>query len=130
MLMALSSETLAYFIHALREHELTYRKNGMAVPSGVAEAVAQLSSGVIEGQAGSSSAGSVRTEQIEVMKPRLVTYDTAAELLAISVSTLKRQIRDGVFHPVSIGGASRIRVAEIDDLANSGAQPVDSKAGN
>lgn len=119
VVMTPSTEDAAFIILALRAHAETYRRNGITVPTGVSQFEAHLASGVTAGQASSTSDRRLRTEQIEVMTPRLVRYDTAAELLDISVSSLKRRITAGDLHPISIGGASRIRVAEIDDYINT-----------
>jgi excisionase family DNA binding protein len=114
MVITPTAEVVAFIAGAVREHRQLYRRNGAAVPDGVLDLMDALSFGVTQGHPGSSQAAVQRTEQIEPMTPRLVTYETAAKLLAISLSTLKRHIRAGDFHPISIGGASRIRVCEID----------------
>ncbi len=116
MLMSLSIEVLAYLIHALRAHETTYRRNGAEIPTGVPELVAQLSFGVTQGQPGPTSAKPSAIRHVEVMAPRLCTYETAAGLLDISPRTLKRWIQAGELHPFRVGGVTRIRVAEIDEL--------------
>lgn len=127
MVFTPSVELVAFLVHAIRQQEQQYRRNGAVAPDGLLEFVSVISFGVTQGQAGSAPAQTRRTEQIEPMTPRLVTYETAADLLAISVSTLKRRIVAGDFHPISIGGAARIRVAEIDDyIAAAAADPTTS----
>lgn len=118
MVMSPSVEAAAYIIHAIRERGLQSRRNGIAVPKGVADIERALALGVTAGHSGSGPAMLARTEQIEVMKPRLIRYETAAELLDVSVSTLKRRIAAGDLHPVSIGDTPRIRVAELDEYIN------------
>lgn len=46
---------------------------------------------------------------------RLVRYETAARMLEVSVSTIKRLVRSEELPMVSIGGSSRIRVTDLDD---------------
>jgi len=112
-----SVEAAAFIIHALRAHAEMYRRNGATVPLGVKEIESHLANfSVTRGQQGPHSAHPPPSEQIEPMKLRLVRYETAAELLDISVSTLKRRIAAGDFHPISIGGATRLRVAELDEF--------------
>jgi excisionase family DNA binding protein len=115
MVITPSAEVAAFLLLAARVHEEQYRRNGAVVPRGVHELLEAISFGVSQGQVGSSSAGSLRSEQVEPMKPRLAKYETTAELLDISLSSVKRMIRDGLLHPIPIGGSSRIRIAEIDE---------------
>ncbi len=117
LVLAPSTEGAAFVIGAIREHARRFKINGAVVPPEVWELEALLTSGVTQGHAVPTSAASPRSEQVEVMTPRLVTYETAADLLSISVRSLKRRIQDGQLHPIAIGGASRIRVAEIDAIA-------------
>ncbi len=114
MVVSPSVEAAAYIIHAIRACNQQLRRNGATVPEGVDEIERALALGVTAGRSGSASDRPARTEHIEVMKPRLIRYETAAELLDISVRTLKRRIAAGDLHPISIGDAPRIRVAELD----------------
>lgn len=115
MVVSPSVEVAAYIIHAIRERNVQSRRNGIVIPDGVADIERALASSVTAGHGGSASDRPARTEQIEVMKPRLIRYETAAELLDVSVRTLKRRIAAGDLHPISVGDAPRIRVAELDD---------------
>jgi len=111
-----SVEGAAFVIGAIRAHARRFKLNGAIVPDEVWQIEAALTSGVTQGQAGSSSAASVRTEQVSPMTPMCVTYETAADLLSVSVSTLKRRITAGDLRPVHIGGNARIRVSELNAL--------------
>jgi excisionase family DNA binding protein len=123
MVMSPSSEDAAFITHALRDLARVYRRNGAVVPSGVAQLVAHLISGVSEGQRGSSNDGPDQTEErIEHGPPLLIKYETAAQLLEVSVSTVKRLIKAGELHPVTIGGAARLRRSELEQfVANANA---------
>jgi excisionase family DNA binding protein len=114
MVVSPSVEVAAYIIHALRERTVQSRRNGIVVPDGIADIERALALSVSAGHNGTAPAGPAKTEQIEVMKPRLIRYETAAELLDISVRTLKRRIAAGDLHPISIGDTPRIRVVELD----------------
>ena len=110
-----SPELLAYVVHALRLHAQLYRRNGMAEPAGVGELVSFLSSGVSGGQRGSARAPRPASEQVGAVAPLLVSYEAAAEMLSVSVSTLKRRIAAGELHPVQVGGVVRLRVSDLNE---------------
>lgn len=127
MVLAPSAEVAAFVVGAIREHARRFKINGAVVPPEVWDLEALLTSGVTQGHAVPTSAASSRSEQIEPMTPRLVTYATAAELLAISLATLKRRVRAGDFHPIDLGGGPRIRVAEIDQRIAEAAATCEQK---
>lgn len=127
VVMSPSSEDAAFIIHAIRDLATTYRRNGATVPPGVMLLRAHLLSGVTAGQAGSSNDGARQTEErVSTGPPLLIKYETAAQLLEISESTVKRLIKSGELHPVAIGGASRLRRAEIETYV----QNLSNKEGN
>lgn len=125
-------ELLLYVRDALKHQELRARRDHWRVPSGVADLLAEVGFRVSRGQAGSPDAEPLPGGD-GGPEPRLVRYETAARMLEVSVSTIKRLIRAGELHPVSLGGASRIRVAEIDSyiaaLTESATTPNDVTQG-
>ena len=125
VLLRFSRELLVFVVHALREHQKTYTRNGWKMPDGVTGLVESLVSGVSEGQPVSSDAVMAAPPQSVVMSPRLATYDDAAQMCRVSLSTIKRVIRDGELTPVAVGGLStkRLRITDIDEwLARGGSR--------
>jgi excisionase family DNA binding protein len=124
VVMSPTAEDAAFITHALRDLARTYRRNGAVVPAGVTQLASHLISGVNGGQAGSSNDTTPQTEERVSNGPSLlVRYETAAELLEISVRTVKRLIAAGELQPVRLGGTSRLRRVDletyIDQLANN-----------
>ena len=115
MMLRPSAELVAFLILAVRERRELLRRNGVTAPAGVAELLHQLSLSVSEGQAGSPDAIPPPSEQIASVTPRAVTYQTAAAMLGVSLSTVKRMVRAGDLEPVSIAGMVRVLVTDIDD---------------
>jgi excisionase family DNA binding protein len=67
-----------------------------------------------------------------MQQPRAVDYTEAGRLLGVSLSSVKRLVRDGALPVVNIGGrAPRVRVADIDaflaDLAGDHRQPQETR---
>ncbi|WP_459968152.1 helix-turn-helix domain-containing protein [Nocardioides pyridinolyticus] len=106
---------LMYVLDALRRQEQRHRLSHWQVPAGVADLLAELGFRVSRGQVGSPHAPSAQTSDGGPETRLLVRYETAAQMLDVSVSTVKRLIKEQVLHPVRIGGSSRIRVAELDE---------------
>ena len=116
-----ATEQFAYTIDAFRRQEQMYRRSGLPIPAGVAELVSEIGFRVTLGQAGSlSSDARDSTEDVERLEPIAVRYETAAQLLEVSVSTIKRLVRAKTLPAVQIGpGAARIRVADLHDYLTS-----------
>jgi excisionase family DNA binding protein len=120
VVMSPSSEDAAFIVHAIRELANTYRRNGATVPSGVMLLRAHLISGVTSGHAGSGNDDRGQTEErVSHGPPLLLKYGTAAQLLEVSVSTVKRLVKAGELHPVPIGGAARLRRTELENYINN-----------
>ncbi len=114
LIVSFSTELLAFVVHALREHQKLYTRNGMQVPAGVADVVAALTSGATVGQSVPPLEADGDSREIGPVSPRLVTYATAAQMLACSHRTVKRLVAAGALNTVRVGGLSRLRVADID----------------
>lgn len=112
---SLRPDLLAYVFHALRRQAEWYRRNGMNPPAGVDQLVEVLASRASEGQPGTTLGARPQPVQVEPMSARLVTYDTAAAMLACSLRQVKRLIAAGDLATVTIGGAKRIAVSDLDD---------------
>lgn len=117
-------EVLAYVIDALRRQEARHRMNRWPVPSGVADLISDIGFEVSRGQRGSTLANGHADQQIEVIRPVAVSYETAAAMLEVSVSTIKRLIQKGELTPLAFGGARRLRVADVEALVATGAGEV------
>lgn len=112
-------EALAYVVEALRRQEARYRSNHWPVPAAVVTLVDEIGFRVSRGQDGSRHDALRDNEERVSQGPKLlVRYETAAQLLEVSVSTIKRLIKAGELHPVGIGGASRLRRTEIEAYVN------------
>jgi excisionase family DNA binding protein len=107
-------EALAYVIDALRQQEIRYRKSNLPVPASVPRLVEEVGFRVSRGQGGSPVAAESPAPQTEVETRLMVRYETAAGMLEVSMSTLKRLIKDGAVKPVRVGGTPRIRVADLE----------------
>ena len=49
------------------------------------------------------------------MGPLTLSYDRAADRLGVSRSTVQRLVRSGAIPVVNVGGAPRLRVADLED---------------
>jgi excisionase family DNA binding protein len=49
-------------------------------------------------------------------KPRTYTIQELAEILQLSVMTIRRYIAQGLIKPIILGGATRFSQAEVDRL--------------
>lgn len=108
-------ECLAYVEDALRRQAVRYRNNAWMTPTGILNLLEMVGFRVSRGQDGSSGDGrSEIEERVDQGPTLLVKYKTAAQLLDVSESTVKRLIKAGELHPVSIGGASRLRRTELE----------------
>jgi excisionase family DNA binding protein len=127
---SLRPDLLAYVFHALRRQAEWYRRNGMNPPSGVDQLVEVLASRASQGQPGTTLAASTPTGEVERMAPRLVRYETAAELLDCSVRQVKRLVSDQQLAQVAVGGLKRIRVTDIDMFIDKQVGTADPQGGS
>lgn len=109
-------EQLAYVIDALRRQEVRHRQNHWSVPSGIAQLVSEIGFEVSRGQDGSNVDRSCQSEHVGPISPRAVKYETAAQILEVSMSTIKRLVADGRLDAIALGGSKRIPIASIDAL--------------
>lgn len=114
-LASFDPELVKYVMLALRDRARELDRNGMRPPAGVNELVEVLIRGASEGQPGTTLGERPHPVQVEPMSARLVTYDTAAVMLACSLRQVKRLIAAGDLPTVTIGGAKRIAVSDLDD---------------
>ncbi len=102
-----------YLEPVLRRHREQYQRNGSEPPTGVLALELLCRFRLSEGQPVSSFDCSCSTTDDQVMV-RAVTYDQAATMLSVSLSTVKRLVESGELRKTSIGGAARIQVVDID----------------
>ncbi len=57
------------------------------------------------------------------MEEKLLRVAQAAEVLGLSPSTIRKMLWDGRLRRIKIGGATRIRKQEIEDMILYGYQP-------
>lgn len=57
------------------------------------------------------------------MEEQLLKVKEAAKILGLSPSTIRNMLWDGRLRRIKIGGATRVRRQEIDDLILYGYQP-------
>ena len=62
---------------------------------------------------GSISPGDDEEEEDHVVVPMLVKQETAAKVLDLSTSSLRRLVRDGKLPTVRVNGCTRIRVEDL-----------------
>lgn len=120
-------EALAYVMDALRRQEHRHRMNHWPVPASVPALVDEIGFRVSRGQSGSPDAAPAQPRDGGVEARLMVRYETAARMLEVSMSTVKRLVRDGSLPVVHVGrGISRIRVADLEAFtAGLNAQPTD-----
>lgn len=99
---------------ALHTHRARVERDGGAVPDALCliERLARFR--VTGGQGGSGFGVPAARLDAQGMTPQLLTYRQAADVLASSESTVKRLISRGDLPAVRIGGAARVRVADLD----------------
>ena len=110
---------------ALRAHCRSLTTNGVRVPRALVELASACASEVSEGQRGSRLDPENAVLDGGLMYPRAVDYAEAGRLLGVSLSSVKRLVRDGALPVVHIGGrVPRVRVADLDAyLANLTGDP-------
>lgn len=107
-------------------------EDGIAMPGELVALLTSCRKRVSAGHSGSPLDGSAACLDSEVMPgptpaPRLVTLSTAAQMLAVSQSTVKRLVARGQLVPVRVAGAPRLRVSDLDaylDRLGSPAAPA------
>ena len=62
-----------------------------------------------------------------MQEEQLLKVKEADKLLGLSSSTIRKMLWDGRLRRIKIGGATRVRKQEIDDLIFYGYQPVSRK---
>jgi len=100
---------------ALGAHRVRVERDGGAVPDAVLllEHLARFR--VTQGQDGSAFGGSDAGADDRVVTQRLLTFRQAGDALACSESTVKRLVAAQELTAVKIGGAVRVRIADLDE---------------
>lgn len=110
----------AHLAVAVRCYRRDAAHQGLAVPAEVGwletalAARAGGSAGVSGGQSGSALDRLAELLQSPRVTPQTLSYEDAAAFLRCSLSTVKRLISRGELHPVSVGGAKRLRVDDLN----------------
>lgn len=113
LVLDVSAEAAAHAAVALRWYR---RRAATDTPPELQELevmLAERSTGVCGGQAGSSLDDVSRALETQVVKPTTLSYADAGRWLGVSGSSVKRLVRSGELSPVHIGGSVRLAV---DDL--------------
>lgn len=115
-MLTLSSELAGHVAVALRRHRTWAAGQSVRVPQGFAELERAVTSRATEGQSGTPLADLWEFSESRVMTPQLLSYEAAADVLSVSVRTLKRVLADphSGLSPVRIGGGARIRTADLN----------------
>ncbi len=107
-------ELLAFVAAAIAGHARTRQRNGLPVPP--------LALTVARWAADTARSGTTRQplarptetgDRVGMERPLLLTIPGAAVLLSVSERTVRNMIADGRLTPVKIGGATRIRRADV-----------------
>lgn len=110
-------ERLAFVYDAVRRLQVEYRRNSLKPPAGIPELLEEVGFRVSRGQGGSPLDRPEGARQAGITaSPMAVKYETAAELLEVSMSTIKRMVKAGDLPTVSLGGTRRIRVSDLESL--------------
>lgn len=120
--MGLSPSDAAHLVVALQLYRKHCATDALPFPDGLAQMEATVSSGVMQGQAGSTFADVPTPAHSADVARDLVTYAQAARMLSCSLSTVKRRVRTGQLVPVRLGGTARLRIAAVRAFIDQGAQ--------
>ena len=118
-----------FLIIAIEDLRKRMAYTGLAMPAGVPELAAALRQRLSQGHAGPALDDLAAVADAVRVSPLAITYDDAAELLGIGRSSLKRLIAAGRIATVSIGGAVRIRTADLEAYVAK-LTPIDRTAGD
>src|SRR3954470_18742475 len=99
---------------ALRVHRARVERDGGAVPDAVLLLERLARYRVSGSQDGSTFDDSADQLDDQAVTPRLLTYRQVGDALAFSESKVKRLVAAGELQAVRIGGATRIRVGDLD----------------
>ena len=106
---------LLLLIRAIGCLEVELRRDGCRLPSALAEFRSTALAGVREGQDVSTWTPPEALAQSPGMGPLTLSYDRAADRLGVSRSTVQRLVRSGALPVVDVGGAPRLRVADLEE---------------
>lgn len=115
LILDVSPRVAGHLAVALRQHQEWAARSGMALPQELAQLQAALTTRATRGQDGTPLEDLWSVRHGQDMAPRLVTYANAARLLSVHERTVKRLVASGDLPVVRIGGAARIRTADLDD---------------
>lgn len=109
---------------AVKEHVRELRRSGLPVPAVLLDLVTVCATG---GQARPTLDGPTGTGEGAAMDELTVDYRSAAGRLGVSDRSVRRLVRAGQLPAVEVGGAKRIRVADLREYVDR-LQPVDPEA--
>lgn len=116
LLLSLSETAAVHVLSALIDHRRTCRLQHLAYPIELDQIAAQLSGRLIRGQECSTLDAAAPAQHAEHVEPTLLTYAVAAQMLAVSVPTLRRRVAEGVLTPVRHGRTVRLRRTDLEHL--------------
>ncbi|CAN5860351.1 hypothetical protein BH23ACT8_BH23ACT8_15700 [soil metagenome] len=109
--------TAAHLAAAIRQHRRSMAAHGHPHPAALLDLEAAFTSRARRGPGGATLADPAGIVDDQPMDSVLLTTPRAAELLSLSPRTVKRLVADGRLASVKIGGARRIRRADLDRYA-------------
>jgi len=125
----LDDRAAGFLIIAIEDLRRRMTYTGVSMPPGVAELAAALRQRLSQGQAGPALDSLAAAADAVRVSPLAITYDEAAALLGVGRSSVKRLVASGRIATVSIGGAVRIRAADLEAYVAELA-PIDRTAGD
>ncbi len=114
--LSLTADDELHLMLALIQYREVCRGDHVVCPPMVDRVVAQVSRRVTRGQECSTFDMGLPSAEHRSVENLLVTYSDAALMLAWSVSTLRRRVREGLLTPVRHGRAVRLRRTDLEHL--------------
>ena len=110
----------------MQQHRLRVERNGGSVPVALQQLERIARFRVTKGQDGSGFGESPATVDDQVVTPRLLTFRQVGDALACSESTVKRLVTSRKLPAVHVGGATRVRVADLDAYVAALGEPKET----
>ena len=118
MILDPDRELAGHLAVSMRKHRQWAAQQRLRLPAEWADLEKIFTLRATEGQPGTSLEDLWTFRESRFMEPKLMTYDEAASVLACSVRQVKRLVSAGDLTPIKLGGLSRLRVADVESLAN------------
>ncbi|MCU1612776.1 MAG: DNA-binding protein [Frankiales bacterium] len=119
LLLSIRPQVAAHLSAAVGDYRRKFRQMGMSTPEELEQLQDELSKVARSGLHRTDLDRLAEVADAAAVIPRLLTYAQAARALACGERTVRRLAEAGVLPKVKVGGAARVRVADLDLYVDS-----------